>query len=107
MVGSWLITEFVNSSISRPYGYARSLSDLTGRNEKLAVRGQIVENLRANSRAIWRKLSGIWADQAILQSAHGKPGSLLEFFGEMGTNGSGIFWLLARHRQSCSVRDLS
>jgi hypothetical protein len=53
---------------------------LTGRNEKLAVRVQIFENLRANSRAIWRKLSRIWADQAILQSAHGKPDSLLDGF---------------------------
>ncbi|OEU53676.1 MAG: hypothetical protein BA871_09080 [Desulfuromonadales bacterium C00003096] len=48
-----------------------------GRNEKLAVRDQIFEILRANSRAILRKLSRIWADQAILQSAHGKPDSLL------------------------------
>ncbi len=52
--------------------------DLTDRNEKLAVRGQIFENLRANSRAIWRKLSEIWADQTILQSVHGKSDSLLE-----------------------------
>ncbi|OEU62176.1 MAG: hypothetical protein BA870_12315 [Desulfuromonadales bacterium C00003094] len=50
---------------------------MTGRNEKLTVRIQIFENLRANSRAIWRKLSRIWADQAILQWAHGKPDSLL------------------------------
>ncbi|OEU75536.1 MAG: hypothetical protein BA869_05480 [Desulfuromonadales bacterium C00003107] len=50
---------------------------MTGRNEKLAVRGQLFENLRANSRAIWRKLSGIWAGQTILQPVHGKPDSLL------------------------------
>jgi len=51
---------------------------LTGRNEKLSVRVQIFENVRTNSRAIWRKLLRIWADQAILQSAHGKPDRLLE-----------------------------
>ena len=55
----------------------RSLSILAGRNEKLAVRGQVFENLRANSRAICRKLSGIWADQTILQSVHDKTDSLL------------------------------
>ena len=50
---------------------------MTDRNEKLAVREQTFENLRANSRAIWRKLSGIWADQTILQSVHGKSDTLL------------------------------
>jgi hypothetical protein len=45
--------------------------------EKLAVRGQLFENLRANSRAIGRKLSKIWTDQTILQSVHEKPDSLL------------------------------
>ncbi|OEU77416.1 MAG: hypothetical protein BA869_03845 [Desulfuromonadales bacterium C00003107] len=50
---------------------------MTDRNEKLAARVQIFENLRANSRAIWRKLSRIWADQAILQLTHGKHDSLL------------------------------
>ncbi len=40
-------------SIIRP---ARSLSDLTSRSEKLDVRDQIYGNLRANSRAIRRKL---------------------------------------------------
>ena len=50
---------------------------MTGRNEKLAVRGQIFENLRANSRAIWRKLSEIWTGQTILQSVYDKADTLL------------------------------
>jgi hypothetical protein len=51
---------------------------LTGRNEKLDGRDQIFEDLRANSRAICRKSSEIWADQAILQSVYVKSDSLLE-----------------------------
>jgi len=47
------------------------------RNEKSAVRGQIFENLIANSSAICRKLSGIWTDQTILQSVHLKADILL------------------------------
>ncbi|OEU76566.1 MAG: hypothetical protein BA869_03210 [Desulfuromonadales bacterium C00003107] len=55
----------------------RRVSDLTDRNEKSTVREQIAENLRANSRTIWRKFPGIWAEQTILQSVHGKTDSLI------------------------------
>jgi hypothetical protein len=47
------------------------------RNEKSAVQGQIFENLRANSSAIYRELSEIWTDQTILQSVHFKYDILL------------------------------
>jgi len=67
-----LLTEFSANGKS----WARRLSNLTGRNEKLAVRGQIFENLRANSRAICRKLSDTWTDPTILQSVYGKTDSL-------------------------------
>ena len=45
--------------------HARRLSDLTSRSERLDVRDKIFEDLRANSRAICRKLSQIWAEQPI------------------------------------------
>jgi hypothetical protein len=55
---------------------------LTGRSEKSDGRDQIFDAFRANSRAICRKLSEIWADQSIFKPAHVKAGSLLGSTGE-------------------------
>ena len=58
-------------------GAPRRLSDFLDRNEKLNGRDQNFEKLSANSRAIWRNLSELWADQSILQSIHDKSATHL------------------------------